>query len=66
MNTLVNCPCGHHLGRHADDGCSGLFRPNDCDCALTRCEALEGAIAAIRRPGPQIYFDSEFEEGITA
>jgi hypothetical protein len=65
MNSLVNCPCGHHLGRHADDGCSGLYGGSDCACAFTRREALEAAIAVVRRPGSQISFDHEALE-ITA
>jgi len=56
MNSLVNCPCGHHLGRHDDDGCDGR---SACNCNLTSREALEAAIAVVRRPGPPIDVLSE-------
>jgi hypothetical protein len=62
MNSLVNCPCGHHLGRHADDGCRGLFGSSDCGCTLTRQAALEAAVAAARKPAQQHALDPEFDE----
>ena len=43
MDYLVDCPCGHALGRHAASGCTG----HGCACTRPRWEALDAAIDAV-------------------
>ena len=47
MKSLVLCPCGHALTRHAEAGCTGE-KVHACACALNADEALEAAILDAR------------------
>ena len=42
FETLIVCPCGHVIGKHDADGCSGgRLRP--CDCRESREAVLDAA-----------------------
>ena len=43
MDYLVDCPCGHALGRHDVSGCAGP----GCTCERARWEALDAAIDTV-------------------
>lgn len=58
MTNLISCPCGHTLGRHNEAGCHGAQIGDGCTCTFAPSEALDAAVAAVRRPGPSMY---EFE-----
>ena len=59
---LVNCPCGHGLGRHSVAGCHGTNVGGNCSCDLVPKQALDAAIEAVRHKGPLI---EEFSEMAT-
>lgn len=47
MKSLVLCPCGHPLTRHAEAGCTGE-RAQACACPYDADKALDAAILDAR------------------